>query len=75
MDVKSSRWVSGTATVAALLSVSQLFSIMSLSISRSAGFTILFVSSLFGFQWLYAFLADMLVIAIKRPAPERKITG
>lgn len=75
MDAKSGRWVGGAATVAAFLSVFQLFSFMSLSISHSAASTILFASSFFGFQRLYAFLADILVIVIKRPPPEQKIAG
>lgn len=75
MDSQSGRWISGAVTVAALLSVSQIFSFMSLSISHSASSTGLFASSFFGFQRLYALIADMLVIAIKRPPPERKIAG
>ena len=75
MDAKSSRWISGAVTVAALITVNQIFSIMSLSISHPAASTILFASSFFGFQRLYAFLADILVIVIKRPPPEQKIAG
>jgi len=75
MEFKSGRWIGGAATVAALLGVIQLFRIMSLSISQSATFTVLFAGGFCGFQRLWAFLAEMLVIAIKRPPPERKCAG
>ncbi len=69
MDLKNSRWISGVATVAALLSVIPLFSIVSLSISQSAAATVLYATSFLGFQRLYAFLVDFLLIAIKRRSP------
>ena len=69
MDVKSSRWINSVATVAALLSVIPLFSIVSLSISQTATATVLYATSFLGFQRLYAFLVDLLLVAIKRRSP------
>ncbi len=64
------RWIESAITAAALLSAIQLCNAVSMPLSRSLASALLFGSSFFGIQRLYAAVVDLLIIIFKRRRPE-----
>jgi hypothetical protein len=72
MDIPRNRWIESVVTVAAGFSAIQLCSAVSMPLSRSLASALLFGSSFFGIQRIYAAVVDIVIIVFKRRSPETK---
>jgi hypothetical protein len=75
MHKPRNRWIDGAIGAAALLSAIELCSAVSMPLSRSPASALLFASSFFGIQRLYAAVVDVLIIIVKRRVPQGKLSA
>jgi len=69
MNIPRNRWIESAVTLAALCTSLGLCSAASIPLSRSIASALLFASSFFGIQRIYAALVDVLVMALAPQPP------